>query len=195
MALQTNTKSDFAKFIKLDKLSLRQLAYASRSWFQGKIAKLTKRQIQRGTFLRRNTTTKLKIGKMYLYRYKPKYEATLDIWDEYPLVLPFRSTENGFIGINLHYLPPKQRAWLLFQLTRTMTEKNKNKQLRVSWDILNSFSRVNVGEYATHRYLMDHIASPIREIEADDFANVIMLPMQRWHLNENGGDILRQIQG
>lgn len=154
------------------------------------------REIKRNTFNkyqfitggRQNTVRRLEIGKMYMFEYVAKYSgigtdiplsSQLDVFDRYPLVLPFSVANNGFYAINLHYLPINIRAWLLDQLTRTAnTATNK---LRINWSILNSFSRARVSEYATHRYLLNHITSPFRMVEIDDYPNAIMLPFAGWY--------------
>ena len=45
--------------------------------------------------------------------YNPKHKATLPYYDLFPLVLPIQKLSDGFIGINFHYLYPKDRAILL----------------------------------------------------------------------------------
>ena len=49
--------------------------------------------------------TKVDIGSMYLFRYDAKFKDKLPYFDAFPLCLPFEPTNNGFWGINLHYLP------------------------------------------------------------------------------------------
>ena len=44
-------------------------------------------------------------GEMYLFFYDPKFKNVLPYYDRMPLVLPFRVVNDGFYGINLHYLP------------------------------------------------------------------------------------------
>lgn len=136
-----------------------------------------------------DTVRRLEIGKMYFFEYVAKYSGIgsddipasqqLPVFDRYPLVLPFSTAPNGFIAINLHYLPIKIRAWLLDQLMRTANVP-ANK-LRINWQILNGLSRANVGQYATHRYLLNHITSPFRLVKIDDYANAIMLPFAGWY--------------
>lgn len=154
------------------------------------------RDIKRNTFNKyqfinggqQDTVRRLEIGKLYFFEYVAKYSGIgneipysqqLDVFDRYPLALPFSVAPNGFYAINLHYLPINIRAWLLDQLLRTAnTSTNK---LRVNWQLLNSFSRARVSEYATHRYLLNHITSPFRLVKIEDYANAIMLPIAGWY--------------
>lgn len=56
-------------------------------------------------------------GKMYTFRYNPETKETLDYWDEMPLIMALERKPKGFLGINLHYLPKKQRGILLNHLS------------------------------------------------------------------------------
>ena len=54
-------------------------------------------------------------GEMYFYLYDPKLKETLPYYDMFPLVLPFRRLDEGFVGVNLHYLPYAVRFKVLKQ--------------------------------------------------------------------------------
>ena len=49
------------------------------------------------------------IDRMYCYAYDPKYGDKLPYYDEFPLIFMVRPESNGFIGINLHYVSPRNR--------------------------------------------------------------------------------------
>ena len=53
--------------------------------------------------------------------------------------------------------------------------------MSVSWEILSNMAKVDVGQYATHQYLLSHIASPVRVIRVEDYAKMIMLPVHKFH--------------
>ena len=175
-------RTSFDKLLKGSNYTIRKLADESVGWFRQEVARTRKLAFNRRKFLTDDAkfvAKRIEIGKLYMYQYSPKYMDTLPIWDEFPLVLPFSPTNNGFIGINLHYLPYRHRAWLLDRLLKTASLKNN--RLRVSWEILSGISRVDVGEMATHRYIANNIVSPMRMIPIDDYAKAIMLPIQKWH--------------
>lgn len=170
-------------FEKIPRFDLKQLALKSTGWFRNKIGELRKQNIYGKKFIYgkdKDTTKRLQIGKVYLFQYDPKWKEKLPVWDEYPLVLPFCPTPKGFIGINLHYLPYAHRAWLLDQLTKSNPNKTDRVNMKVSWEILSGFSRVDVAQYATHHYLVNHIVSPIRVVHVEDYAQMIMLPVQKF---------------
>ena len=53
------------------------------------------------------------IGRLNMFVYDPKYKNKLPYYDTFPLVLPIERYDNGFLGINFHYLPYALRARLL----------------------------------------------------------------------------------
>jgi hypothetical protein len=67
----------------------------------------------------------------------------------------------------------------LDQLTRVVNPSTN--KMRLNWALLKSLSRANVGKYATHRYLLNHITSPFRLVRVDDYPNAIMLPFAGWY--------------
>lgn len=171
---------------------LKQLQKQGMSWYQQQMRDIKKNRFNKYQFItggRQDTVRRLEIGKMYFFEYVAKYSGIgsnkvpvsqqLPVFDRYPLVLPFSTAPNGFIGINLHYLPIKVRAWLLDQLMRTANVP-ANK-LRINWQILNTIAKARIGEYAVHRYLLNHITSPFRLVRIEDYSNAIMLPFAGWY--------------
>ena len=161
---------------------LKQMQSQSNSWFREEVSRIKKNRYNKYQFIvrgREDTTKRLEIGKMYMFEYVPKHANELPVWDRYPLVIPFNTAPNGFIAINFHYLPYRIRAWLLDKLTQHANERTN--KVRISWQILKGFSRANVGAYATHRYLINHITSPFRLVRLEDYPKAIMLPMAGWY--------------
>ena len=55
-------------------------------------------------------------GKLNMFFYDPKWKKKLPYYDTFPLVLPIERYPDGFLGINLHYLPIPLRIRLLDRL-------------------------------------------------------------------------------
>ena len=55
-------------------------------------------------------------GRLNMFIYDPKFKKTLPYYDTFPLVLPLEKYSDGFLGINLHYLPIPLRIRLLDRL-------------------------------------------------------------------------------
>ena len=52
-------------------------------------------------------------GKLNMFFYDPKFKKKLPYYDTFPLVLPLETYNDGFLGINMHYLPIPLRVRLL----------------------------------------------------------------------------------
>ena len=55
-------------------------------------------------------------GHMYLFEYDAKFAKKLPYYDSFPLVYVIKSTRREFWGMNLHYMSPKKRAWVVKRL-------------------------------------------------------------------------------
>lgn len=177
---------EYTKIIgRSSQMDLKVMSMMSKSWFREEAIRLKKIRFNKRRFIISNSDDvkkRITIGRLYLFEYYPKGVDTLPVWDRFPLCLPFRGTDKGFYGINLHYLTYFQRAYLLERLVRG-ANKSSNR-LRVSWEILNSFSRVPVAEHATKQYLLSQVQSPFKLIEIEDYTKAIMMPMAEYYGEE-----------
>lgn len=153
------------------------------AWYRRGIKGLNDRD-QNQIFKKRSTPL---IGGMYLFAYDPKYKETLPFYDMYPLVIPIDFSHEGFLGLNLHYLPPMARAALL---DRLMDISNNDKydektKLRVSYDILKYSARDVNFKVCVKKYLYGHVRSSFHEVNPVDWKKVTIMPLQRWQVNPN----------
>lgn len=121
------------------------------------------------------------IGKMYFFSYDAKMKAVLPRWDKYPLVFPIERYNDGFLGLNLHYLAPNERQALLSQLTAYATAKNltEKTRLRLTYDLIASTKRLNsLARPCIKRYLYSHVRSKFVEIPATEWDRVVQLPLE-----------------
>lgn len=101
-----------------------------------------------------NLRTKL-IGQVLLFRYKP--ESRTKIYDKFPLVLVLFYKKGGFVGINLHYIPPKDRLKLILLMNNVilkLTTKDRQKTRIKILSILNKkifskYKNVLINNYNT----------------------------------------------
>ena len=70
-----------------------------------------------------------------MFIYAPKFGKKLPYYDTFPLVLPIESYNDGFLGLNLHYLPIPLRIRLLDELSdfSNNTKFDESTFLRVSY--------------------------------------------------------------
>ena len=119
------------------------------------------------------------LGKMYFYKYDPKWAKKLPYWDMYPLVFPFEKAKGGFYGINLHYIPPRDRALLMDQLNQFASNAKYDKTTRLNLTY-NTLKRYGRAVPCVKRYLGDHVTSSTVRIDADEWEIAIFLPVERF---------------
>lgn len=123
------------------------------------------------------TLSQLLIGKMIMFIYDPKTKAKLPYYDTFPLVFPIKLYDDGYLGINLHYLPPNARAVLMGNLYSTLQSKDDdNKKLAISYEILKSASRFQLFKPCIKRYLYNHVKSKFLLVEPKEWDAALMLP-------------------
>ena len=112
--------------------------------------------------------------------YDPKTKDTLPYYDKFPLVIPIERYPDGFLGLNLHYIHPKQRIILLDKLSEIATDNNfdANTRLRISYDYLSKASRMFEAKPCIKRYLFSHVQSRFLEITADEWDIAALLPVE-----------------
>ena len=120
------------------------------------------------------------IGKMYFYYYDPKTKDSMPYYDRFPLVIPIDQYSAGFLGLNLHYIHPRQRIILLDKLSKTATNKNfdDKTKLRISYEYLKSASSAFEAMPCIKRYLFSQINSRFIEITADEWDIAALLPTE-----------------
>lgn len=165
--------------------NIKDIVGKSQSWFQKQSIALRGDAIQPLKLIKENPSQNrqgIVPGELYLFMYDAKHQDTLPYWDMFPLVFPFRKMRDGFIGLNLHYLPYKPRVQLLDRLLefKSNSKMDEHTRLKYSWATINGASRFNLAKPCVHRYLSNHIQSPLRKIDAKDWATVMMLPVERF---------------
>ena len=163
----------------LAKEGLQPRTAAARTWLRSKVKDLTpsKSALMRDQERLRN---KSMIGRMYFYFYDPKTKDKLPYYDRFPLVIPIERYNDGFLGLNLHYIHPKHRLILLDKLSDTLTNDkyDETSRLRVSYPFLSSASKIFEATPCIKRYLFSHIESRFLEITANEWDIAAMLPME-----------------
>lgn len=120
------------------------------------------------------------IGKMYFFYYDPKHKATLPMYDKFPLVLPIEMYNDGFLGLNLHYLNQGARKMLLERLMqyRNNPIMDETTKLRMSYSLLSGTKTMKLAEPCIKRYLYGHVRSEFIEITAGEWDKAMALPVE-----------------
>ena len=123
------------------------------------------------------------MGKMVMFFYNAKWKDKLPYWDRFPLVIPIELYNDGFLGLNLHYLPPKHRAVLLDAILK-ITEVNKNnpqKSIRLTYNLMKTVSRTRLYIPCVKRYLYTpYVKSKFYVVPRPYYFVALFLPLERF---------------
>ena len=156
----------------------------SMRWLMTKIAEL-KNPLKVPSDMSRDAgrnVTRFGPGKLYCFYYDPKGKQSLPYYDRFPLVLVLQKEADGFLGLNLHYLPLNYRGAFLGKLLKfaILDDENNVDRLRVTYDILSASRRLKEFKPCLKKYLTGHIQSRLLAIKPDEWEVAAMLPMQQF---------------
>jgi len=163
----------------LEKEGLEPRTRAARQWLRVKAQNL---RVSRTNLMRDRLRLKDKsiIGRMYFYFYDPKLKDTLPYYDRFPLVIPIKKHQDGFIGLNLHYISPKQRIILLDKLSVILSnhDYDETTRFKISYNFLKASTKMFEAKPCIKKYLYKHIESRFLEITADEWDIAALLPVE-----------------
>ncbi len=140
------------------------------------------RQIMRSDTARLYPVKDIKVGELLFYFYDPKYAEELPFYDQFPLVFPFslRTDGQGFFGINLHYLYPRDRLELIRTLQPYKDGVGERAKLLWNYGVLKSIAGSNITSNAVKQYLFSHVQSRAFRVPYGDWPMAAMLPVERF---------------
>jgi hypothetical protein len=151
----------------------------ARAWLRSKVdtLKMNNKSLMRDEDRSRNRS---KIGRMYFFFYDPKHKDKLKYYDRFPLVIPIEEYNDGFLGLNLHYIHPKHRITLLDKLSEIANNDryDSTTKLKISYAYLSVASKMYEATPCIKRYLTNHIKSHFLEIDASEWDIAVMLPAE-----------------
>lgn len=152
---------------------------SAKAWLSQKVNFL--RQVNNAGLMKfaRGLSSRFDIGQMMFYLYDAKTKADLEYWDKFPLTIPIEYYEDGFLGLNLHYLPARQRAVLLGNLMdfATNTKFDKTTKIKASYEMLKGISRYKLFEPCLKRYLYSQMRSKFLIVDPSEWHVAIFLPV------------------
>lgn len=174
----------------LDKIKrdLMTLGYDARNrqavdWFISKIRTAAGGVSKQAILGNRNRSTDHTVmGKMYFFAYDPKHKKTLPYYDTFPLIFIIEEYDDGFLGLNLHYLNFRDRAVLLNRLSafKNNSRYDETTKLRVSYDMISAASKLDMAKPCIKRYLFGHVRSKFIEIPASEWDMAIYMPVDNF---------------
>jgi len=166
---------------ELSKKGLKPRSGSARDWLRAKINELnpTRQSVVRDKERLRDNTI---LGKMYFYYYDPKTKENLQYWDKFPLVIPIETYRDGFLGLNLHYISPKQRLVLLDALSEfaNNSKYDETTRLRLTYNNLKNLGKAYKAKPCVKKYLFKHVDSRFLEISANEWDIAVLLPFQNF---------------
>lgn len=158
---------------------------AARQWFRRTAQDIT--QVDAVRFMNsnqkeryQNFLNKNNIGQMFMFWYDAKLKKKLPYWDRLPLIFLIEVYSDGFLGINLHYLPPVYRARLMDAMYNTKTGRNERERLLISYQILKSAAKYRYFKPCVKKYLSSHIQSKFVKLQPNEWDMAMMLPTERF---------------
>ena len=151
----------------------------SRAWFRRKASSLGR--VNRNQLMNEDPLelkTKFQPGAMTMFFYDPKTKDKLPYYDSFPLVIVVDGADNGFYGLNLHYLPPTLRAKFLDGLMDTLTDKkyDENTRFGLSYQYLKRTAKLKYFKPCFKHYLSNNVRSRFAMVPAPEWEIAAFLP-------------------
>ena len=170
---------------QLDKIREVETPEKSFRWYQNMIRKVGMESVSGARILKSDIgefVSSVRPGDMHLFIYDPKLRDSLPYFDQFPLVITFRSIPGGFVGLNMHYLPPMLRMKLLTKMMEYTNNRNltETTRFKLKWTLLDNASRFPGARVAVKHYLNSHVQSRVLKINPADWKKAIMLPIDNF---------------
>lgn len=170
---------------KKNQYDLKTAAKRSKTWYQQQALLLNRQRVTPNKILKSDPDAlknRIVPGSLYMFLYDPKHKETLPYYDRFPLVFPFEKTKDGFIGLNMHYIPYQPRIILLQRLMEFASNRslNENTRINYSWGLIKGVSRFKWAEPCVKQYLSTHVVSSLRKIEPENWATAMLLPVEQF---------------
>nr|DAT28482.1 MAG TPA: DNA end protector protein [Caudoviricetes sp.] len=150
-------------------------------------------RINGNSFLRNNlgkdmikTPVDVNIGQMFFFMYRAETPNLL-VWDRYPISIIISVSQDHFIGLNLHYIPPVLRLLVLDELIKIDKDKRMpvNKRLGTKAIFLEKIKNDKVYAHCVKKYRRDRQRSPLLRIQPSEWITVSQLNLQKWIGDKN----------
>lgn len=157
----------------------------SREWFRKRVTNMRSGSINRNRLMKEEPIeldNDSIVGNMYMFFYDPKLKKELPYYDSFPLVIVVGPAEGGFLGLNLHYLPPTLRAKFLDALLEITNNKryDRTTRFRLSYSLLKRASKMKYYKACIKHYLNDHVRSRFAKVPAPEWEIATFLPTADW---------------
>jgi len=153
----------------------------SMRWFTGQLRKIrtSPQNFYKYTDLKK--TRRYLDGRMYMFFYEAKWQDKLPYWDAFPCVIILDTYQDGFLGLNLHYIPPLIRAKLLNECFDFIKAEDKqSERFELPYEIVNASPKFKFAKACIKRYLYSQMKSSALEVEPIYWDLASMLPVAQF---------------
>ena len=155
----------------------------SRDWFRRRLQNI--RRVNRNQLMREEPielSNRRIVGSMQMFFYDPKHKDTLPYYDSFPLVIVLGPAEGGFMGLNLHYLPPVLRAKFLDALLDITNNKlyDESTKFDLTYSMLKKAAKFKYFKPCIKHYLSKHVRSRFATVPAPEWEIATFLPTADW---------------
>jgi len=134
-------------------------------------------------------------GHIYQFVYEAKTKSRLKYYDYFPMSIVLERYNNGFLGLNLHYLPTPFRFLLMDQLWDYISsptgELDEDTRIIIRYSMLKSLSGKKYYKPCIKRYLYSQMKTPMYHIPSNKWTLAMILPSAKF-FNSRGGIILQK---
>lgn len=167
--------------LKMRRYGMKSLTRGARNWMTDEVQNLSRMSRQK-LMKEGESVAEAFVGKMFLYFYDAKTKKVLPYWDKFPLIFVIEMYDDGWLGINLHYLPLNIRVRLFDKLLQYADDKSLDKitKLKLSYQLLKSVSQYPEVRPCIKRYLAGYVKSSLLPIAAVDWEVALFLPVEQF---------------
>lgn len=155
------------------------LSRKSVAWIQSKMNDLkSPTKLAKEIVVEKGRNGAFEVGGLYHFFYDPLTKNKMPYYDSFPLVIPLTRDIDGFMGLNLHYLPPTYRAAFLDKLMPLVMKNSNNdpERVKMSYDILKTTSSLAEFKPCLKKYLNSQVRSKIIQIQPKEWEVALFLP-------------------
>lgn len=167
---------------KLRRYGIRPLSRGARNWLTDNVNRVSKTPSRKKLLAEGETLADAFIGKMFMYFYDAKTKDELPYWDKFPLIFVVEMYKDGWLGLNLHYLPLTLRVKLFDKLLEFANDKSLDKveKLQLSYALIKNVSQFPEARPCIKRYLSSHVRSDLVKVEPIDWEIAVFLPVEQF---------------
>jgi hypothetical protein len=168
--------------LKLRRYGIKSLTKGARNWLTDNVNKTKKSPNRTRLISQGQTAAEALVGKMFMYFYDAKTKDDLPYWDKFPLIFVVELYDDGWLGLNLHYLPLLLRAKLFDKLLSFANDKSLDKitKLQMSYGLIKNVAQFPEVKPTIKRYLASQVKSELLNVEPVDWEIAVFLPVEQF---------------